>query len=81
MEMKLKINRETAIGLSVLLVLLVILGVVFARRLFHREAIVAMEEEKHIEEPRDDRAPRVGMARETRVSGGHGGSRSYSPFG
>jgi len=54
--MKLKINREVAIGLTALLVLLVILGGVAVRRFFHREAIVAMEEEKHGEEARSDRA-------------------------
>jgi len=53
--MKLKINREIAIGLSVLLALLVILGAVAVHRFFHREEIVAMEEEKRSEEPRVER--------------------------
>ena len=48
--MKLKINRETTIGLSVLLVLMVVLGVVAVRRFFRHhiphEEIVALEEAK-----------------------------------
>jgi len=54
--MKLKINREVAIGLSVLQALLVILGGVAVRRIFNHEAIVALEEEKHGEEPRAEGA-------------------------
>ena len=58
--MKLKINRETTIGLSVLLVLMVVLGVVAVRRFFRphipHEEIVALEEAKLGDEQAADRA-------------------------
>ncbi len=58
--MKLNVNRETKIGLSILLVLLVILGVVAVRRfmrpnLLHEEIVA---EEKRAEEPRENRSKR-----------------------
>ena len=58
--MKFRINRETTIGLSVLLILLIILGVVAVRRFFRphipAEAIAVMEEVKRAEEPAAERA-------------------------
>ncbi len=60
--MKLSVNRETTIGLSVLLVLLVILGVVAVRRFMRPtvplEARIAREEEKRVEELPDHRSKR-----------------------
>ena len=61
--MKLKIKRETTIGLSVLLVLLVILGTVAVRRLMRRdvpplEEAIAKAEEKPFECPPTDRGKR-----------------------
>jgi nucleoid-associated protein YgaU len=66
MEMKLKINRETTIGLSVLLLLLITLGAVAARQ-FMRPRVppeaVARAEEKALEECVDGHAKREADAR------------------
>ena len=55
--MKLSVNREVTIGLSVLGVLLVVLGIVAVRRFMRPrippEAVIAREEEKRVEELHD----------------------------